>query len=121
MGFLFNLLPTILKTVGKITGIGVLNDASDALSKAQLTPEQQTQLQTALLEHEAAMKQLSIDEMKTALSESIAMISSSDKYVARARPTGLYIFYLVSGGIATAMMFGVKIDPTAVLTILGPL
>lgn len=118
---LLGLLPTILKTIGRVTGLGVLNDASDALSKAQLTPEQQATLQSELMRHEAAMKQLSIDEMKTAMSESIAMISSSDRYVSRARPTGLYIFYGVSSAIAVGMLFGVKVDPTAILTLLAPL
>lgn len=118
---LFALLPKILNVAGRVLGIGVLKDASAALSAVQLTPEQETQLQQALLVHEAAMKQLSIDEMKTAMSESLAMISSSDKYVSRARPTGLYIFYAVSAGIALGMLFGVHVDPTAVLTILAPL
>lgn len=118
---LLGLLPTILKTIGRVTGLSVVNDAAEALTKAQFSPEQQAQLQSELLRHEAAMKQLSIDEMRTAMSESLAMISSADRYVSRARPTGLYIFYGVSSAIAVGMLFGVKIDPTAVLTILAPL
>lgn len=118
---LLGLLPTILKTVARVTGLGVASDAADAIAKAQLTPEQQEALQAELGRHQEAMKALSVDEMKTAMSEALAMISSSDKYVSRARPTGLYIFYGVSGVIAVGMLFGVKIDPTAVLTILAPL
>ena len=118
---LFALLPSILKTVGNALNIGVVKDAAAALQGATLTAEQQASLQQALLTHEATMKQLSIDELKAVMSESLAMLSSSDKYVARARPTGLYIFYGVSAAIAIGMLFGVKIDPTAVLTILAPL
>ncbi len=121
MGLLLNLLPNILKTVGKITGIGLVSDAGDALSKAQLTPEQQVALQTALAEHEEKMAQLSLDQFKTAMSETIAEVQSPDKYVSRARPTGLYIFYAVSAAIAAAMIAGIKIDPTAILTVVGPL
>jgi hypothetical protein len=121
MAFPFlKLLPSVLRTIAKITGLP-LGDAATALEGAKITPEQQLALQESLERHEQAMKALSIDEMKTAMSESLAMIASPDKYVSRARPTGLYIFYGVSGGIAAAMIFGVHIDATAILTILGPL
>lgn len=118
---LLALLPEVLKVVGKVTGLSVFGNASTALTGLQLPPEKQVELQEAVLVHEQQMKALSIEEMKTAMSEGLAMIASPDKYVARARPTGLYIFYLVSAAIAIGMLFGVKIDPTAVLTILGPL
>lgn len=118
---LLSLLPAVLKTLGKVTGLNVFGEASAAVSTLTLPPEKQAELQEALLTHEATMKQLSIDEMRTAMSESLAMIASPDKYVSRARPTGLYIFYGVSAVIAIGMLAGVKIDPTAVLTILAPL
>src|SRR5437762_14304640 len=118
---LFSILPKVLQIAGNILGIGTLKDAGAAIKNLQLSPEQEAQLNQALMVHEAAMKQLSIDEMKTAMSESLAMISSSDKYVSRARPTGLYIFYGVSAAIAIGMLFGVHVDATAILTILGPL
>jgi len=114
---LLSLLPGALKAIAKVTGLGVAEKAADALAGLQETPE----LRAALLEHEQKMKALGIEEMKTAMSESLAMIGSDDKFVKRARPTGLYIFYAVSAAIAIGMLFGVQIDPTAVLTILAPL
>src|SRR2546425_12979333 len=70
-----------------------------------------TTLFRSLLVHEKEMAQINLDTLKSLLSESLAEIQSPDKYVARARPTGLYIFYLVSAAIAIGMLFGVKIDP----------
>ena len=118
---LLRLLPGILKTVASVTGLDIVKQAADAIGGAALSPEQEATLQAQLQRHEEAMKALSIDEMKTAMSESLAMISSSDKYVSRARPTGLYIFYAVAASIAVAKIFGSAIDPTAILTILAPL
>lgn len=118
---LLGLLPSILKSVAKVSGLSVVADAADALQKAQLTPEQQAELQESLQRHEAAMKELSVEEMKTAMSESLAMLSSADKYVSRARPTGLYAFYAVSAAIAVGMLCGVHVDATAILTVLTPL
>lgn len=116
-----SLIPDALKAIGKITGLNIASDAADAITKLTLSPEQQAQLQQALFTHEQAMAQINLDQFKTAMSEAVAEIQSPDKYVSRARPTGLYIFYIVSGAIAVGMLLGVKIDPTAVLTILGPL
>jgi len=117
---LLDLLPGALKGIGKLLGIGgKVQEVADAISGAP--PEVRAQMAAALQEHERAMRQLDIDELKTFMSESLAEIQSPDRYVSRARPTGLYIFYIVSAAIAVGMLFGVKIDPTAVLTILGPL
>ena len=98
-----------------------MKDVGTAIEQGTLSPEQKVALQTALMEHDAQMSAIRLDELKTVIGESVAEIQSSDKYVARARPTGLYIFYGVSGAIAIGMLLGVKIDPTAVLTVLGPL
>ena len=119
MGIL-DLLGPILKVAGKVLGIGdKVKEVADAIEGAP--PEVRAKIAADLQQHEQALKALSIEEMRVAMSESIAMVQSSDKYVSRARPTGLYIFYLASAAIAVGMLFGVKIDPTAVLTILGPL
>lgn len=117
---ILKLLPGLLKTAAKALGIDI-ESAAKAIVGEQFTPEQQIALDAALKQHEAEMFQLGIEEMKVAMSESLAMIQSTDKYVARARPTGLYIFYAVSAALAIGMLFGIKVDPTAVLTILGPL
>lgn len=119
MGIL-DLLGPILKVAGKVLGIGdKVKEVADAIEGAP--PEVRAKIAADLQQHEQALKALSIEEMRVAMSESIAMVQSSDKYVSRARPTGLYIFYLVSAAIAVGMLFGVRIDSTAVLTILGPL
>ncbi len=121
MGLLAGLLPTILKTVGKITGINLISDAGDALDKAQLTPEQKVALNTALAEHEEKMAQVDLETLKTVMSESLAEIESPDKFVARARPTGLYVAYVGTLGIIVATIFGVKIDSGALITLLAPM
>ena len=88
---LLGLLPGILRTVASITGLAPVKEAAEAIASAQLTPEQQATLQEALLRHEQAMKALSVEELKSAVSESVAMVQSSDKYTSRARPTMLYV------------------------------
>jgi len=118
---LLKLLPTVLRTVGKVVGIDIFDKAADAITGVQLTPEQQAALEQAMLVHEREMRALSIEEMRTVMSESLAMISSSDKYVARARPTGLYIAYLCTLALVVALVAQVKIDPAAILTLMGPL
>lgn len=122
MGFpLISLIPKIVKTAANILGVDSIKDVVDTFEQNRLTPEQRVALDAADKQFALDMRQADIDELKTFMSESLAEIQSSDKYVSRARPTGLYIFYAVSAAIAIGMLFGIKIDPTAVLTILGPL
>jgi hypothetical protein len=118
---LLGLIPKIIKTAANILGVDSVKDVVDAIEGSKLTPEQRVALETAAQQYSVEIRQLDIEELKTVLTESIAEIQSPDKFVSRARPTGLYIFYGVSSAIAIGMLFGVKIDPTAVLTILGPL
>ena len=118
---ILGILPGILKAAGKILGIGKLGEAGDAITNAQVTPEQRVALQQTLANEITQLRQYDVEELKTVLTESLAEIQSPDKYVSRARPTGLYLFYLVSAGLAVAVILGVKVDPTAILTILGPL
>jgi hypothetical protein len=117
---LLKLLPGILKTIARLTGLP-LGDAASALEGAQLTPEQAAAVQDALQRHEQAMKALSVEELKAVISENVAMVTSPDKYVSRARPTGLYIFYAITGVLAVAKILGAAIDPSAIVTILLPL
>ena len=114
-------LPKVIKAAASILGVDSVKDVVDAIENNKLTPEQRVKIAEMAASHEEELRRLDIDEMKSAMSEYIAMISSSDKYVSRARPTGLYIFYTVSAALAVAMMFGVKLDPTAILTLLSPL
>jgi len=122
MGFpIIGIAAKIIKAAAGVLGVDSVKDVVDAIQGGKLTPEQRLAIETATDEHEKEMRQLDLDELKVFMSESLAEIQSSDKYVSRARPTGLYIFYAVSAAISVGMLFGVKIDPTAVLTILGPL
>ena len=118
---IFSFLPGILRTVGSVLGLNIVKDAGNALAAAQLSSEQQAALQTALLEHEAQMSAIRLDELKTVISESVAEIQSSDKYVARARPTGLYVAYAGTIGMIVATILGVKIDSGAIITLLAPM
>lgn len=118
---LLGLIPGILRTIASITGLSPVKEAADAIQNAQIPPEKLAELQEALQRHELAMKALSVEELKTAVSESVAMISSSDKFVSRARPTGLYAAYIVSAALGAALIFGVKVDATAILTLMGPM
>ena len=120
MGIL-DILGGAIKVIGKLLpGVGnKVKDVVDAIEGAP--PEIRAKMAADLQQYQLAQRAFDLDELKAIMSESLAMVASPDKYVARARPTGLYIFYLVSAGIAIAMIFGVKVDPTAVLTVLGPL
>lgn len=118
---LLGLLPTILKAVGKVLGIDVVKQAGDALAGAQIPPEKQVELQLALAEHEEKLKALGIEELKTVLSENLAMIASPDKFVSRARPFGLYTACLITTGMAVAEIAGVKIDTGAIVTLIAPM
>src|SRR5256885_16807806 len=118
---ILGILPGLLKVIGDVTGIKILGDASNALAATQLTPEQQAAVEKATRDYQAQMAQIGLDTFKTAMSEALAEIQSTDRYTSRARPTGLYIFYLCSGAIVGAMLLGLKIDPTAILTVIGPL
>ena len=114
---LLTLLPGALRAVAKVTGLDIVGKAADALTNVPESPE----LRAALLEHEQEMKRLSIEELKVALSENLAMIGSADKFVARARPTQVYLAGFITAAIAVAMIFGAKLDTGAILTIIGPL
>ena len=112
------LLPELSKVLSAaadvIPGGSVLKDAAALLgSGTQLTPEQQLALQTEVDKHES-------DMLSALNAESIAEVQSPDKYVARARPTGLYIAYLCTLGMVGALVAGAKLDTGAMLTLLGP-
>lgn len=113
---LSSLLPKLLNTAADaLPESGVLRDAANFLLNAgpKLTPEQQLALQTEMDKHEA-------DMLSALNAESIAEIQSPDKYVARARPTGLYIAYACTLGMVTALVLGIKLDTGAMITLLAP-
>src|SRR5437879_2376229 len=118
---LLGLIPGILRTIASITGIAPANVAADAIQNAQIPPEKLAELQEALQRHELAMKALSVDELKTAVSESVAMLQSDDKFTKRARPSALYAATLITAALAAAMIFKVHLDTGALTAIMLPL
>jgi uncharacterized membrane protein len=118
---LLSILPGALKAIGKVLGLDVFGKAADALGSLSLSPEQQAALQQALQAHEEEMQRLSIEELKTVLSENLAEIASPDKFVSRARPFGLYTACVITAGMAVAEIFGVKIDTGAIVTLIAPM
>ena len=114
------LLKGAAKIIGGALGIDVAG-ALEAFDSDDLSPELQVQLQ----QYELSLRQLARDELKDEIDAKVDLmkteIESGDPFVRRARPTGLYISYLVSLGLAAALIFGVDLDPAAVLTLIGPL
>lgn len=104
----------IVKAAAGILGVDSVKDVFDTISQNKLTPEQRLALEALEKEHVREMTEL-------ALSETNLMIQSEDRYVSYARPTGLYVAYLGSIGLVVALIAGVSIDPTAILTLMGPL
>lgn len=117
---LLKALPGLLQTIGKVVGIDV-GPLVKGLEGQNLSPEKQAELEQAVMLHEKDMRSADVEELKVFMSEALAEIQSSDKYVSRARPTGLYIFYIASFTVAIGLLLGVKVDPAAILTVLGPL
>lgn len=118
---LLGLIPKIVKTAGSILGVDSVKDVVDALQNNKLTPEQRVALDAAAKEFANEQRQLDLEELRTMMSENLAMIQSEDKFVKRARPFGLYTFYVCTVALVVATVFGAKVDPTAILTILAPL
>ena len=87
---IISLLPKLLKAVASITGLDKLADAGNLLETAQIPPEKQAELELATLEFKKEMRGFDLEEVKQMVNESVAMITSPDKYTSRARPTMLY-------------------------------
>lgn len=113
----------LLKGAAKLIGSAVGIDVAGAIEALENDPSPQAQ--AALQQYELQMRELSLVELKTEIDAKVDLmkteIKSEDAFVRRARPTGLYISYLVSMGLAGALIAGVEIDAAAVLTLIGPL
>lgn len=115
MGFpIINIASKIIKAAAGVLGVDSVKDVVDAIQGNKLTPEQRLAIESAADEHEKEMTEL-------ALSETNLMIQSEDKYVSRARPTGLYVAYVSSIAMVIALISGTHIDAAAILTLMGPL
>jgi CRISPR/Cas system-associated protein Csm6 len=117
---LLKLIPDALKLLaGKFgpSGGEVLRDAATMLTARESDPE----MQRALAELDLEKLKVDAGIVESAETTDRVMIASEDKYVSRARPTGLYIYYLVTLAITGGLLWGKQIDPTAILTLVGPL
>jgi hypothetical protein len=119
---LLKVLPGLLKTVGKLTGLSKVSEAGEALAGAPaLSPDKAAELEVALGAQMVELRRVEADELKAILAEHIEEVKSDDAYVRRARPTGLYVFYLVSVAVVVGLLLKIDIDPAAILTVIGPL
>ena len=81
-----------LKAVGKFTGIGTVKDAAEIIINAiKKDPDLEKKLAEIELEH----KRLNIKEAEGVRDLFKAEIKSEDSYVRRARPTFLYMGYIL--------------------------
>ena len=113
----------LLKKAAEVLGGAVGIDIKGALDALDDSPD--PQVQAALQQFEVQMKELALEELQTEIDAKVDLmkteIQSQDAFVRRARPTGLYISYIVSVGLATALILGQEVDAAAVLTLIGPL
>lgn len=118
MGFL-DILVGAIKVAGKALGIGdKVKEVVDKIEGAP--PEVRAQIARDLQSHEQAIKALGIEELKAVMSESLAMIHSSDKFTSRARPALLYLAGIITAALAVAKIFGVPIN-SDVIWLIGPM
>ena len=88
----------LLKKAAEVVGTAVGIDVVGALDKIinNPTPEQEAALQT----FDLRIRELALEELETEIDAKvdlmIAEIQSEDAYVRRARPTGLYMFYVTT-------------------------
>lgn len=118
---IFDVLPKLLKTAGSILGVNSVGDIVDALEGNKMTPEQKVALDAAAKQFEIENRQIDTEQMKQFVSEAIAEIQSTDKFVSRARPTGLYLAYLLSGLVIGGMLFHIPVDRALVAEIMVPM
>lgn len=124
MGFNpLKLLKGAAEIVGGALGIDVKGALDTILDNP--TPEQRAQLQA----FEIQLRELALEELQTEIDAKVGLmtaeIQSEDAYVRRARPTGLYVFYIaiilqtVATIIATFTSFAVPVE--AFISITTPL
>lgn len=105
----------VLKVVGEVTGIDSIGEAIEAIKGNQLSPEQEAELRKRLIEQENALIEAASEEVESRAGIIRAEASSEDNYVRRARPTFLYLMYIVLGinfaVIPLLRVFGVEADP----------
>ena len=119
----FSVLPDLVRAVGGILpgASGLANDLANAMQKSQLSAEQQQQLQAVMDAHAEKMRELDVQVETSDNAVAIATVQSTDKYVSRSTATLAYIAGGITAAMCGAILFGVKLDPTIVGTLLGAL
>lgn len=123
-----SILGDVLGVAGKVTGIGLLNDAASALKGADISPEKQAEIRDSLFHHEEVIAAIESGNLKIGADETIAMISSSDKWTSRARPTAIYaatgITVMIGVALCWCLVNKIAVDMGAIgaiLSLLTPL
>lgn len=115
------ILGDVVGVVGDVLHVDIIKQAGNAIKGHDTTPEELAKLDTALQQFQLAMRDKDIEELKLTISESIAEISSADKFVARARPFGLYCASILTIAVGVALICGRVIDTGAIVTVIGPM
>jgi len=118
---IFDSILKVVKTAAGLLGVTSVKDLTAAIEGGKLTPEQRVALDAAAKQFEIENRQIDLEQMKQFVSEAVAEINSGDKYVSRARPTGLYLAYVLSGLIVVGMLFKIAIDRALVAEIMLPM
>jgi hypothetical protein len=109
---LLSSIPSMIGAIGRIVGgekgrkleeaVGAMGEVTQQLAAGRLPPEQQAALRTAMLEHEGKLKQIALERYRLDLQDAAGArdvikmaLTSEDAYVRRARPTFLWIMYVV--------------------------
>lgn len=117
-------LPAIIKTVGGAVGLGGPAGAlADAIAGA--SPEKKAELAQAIAALDLETLKVKAGMVDSDNKVEIAELQSTDKYVSRARPTGLYVAYfttltLVLAIIAYSFAKGTPIPTDVILALLVP-
>jgi len=118
---IFDSILKVVKTAAGLLGVTSVKDLTAAIEGGKLTPEQRVALDAAAKQFEIENRQIDLEQMKQFVSEAVAEINSGDKYVSRARPTGLYLAYVLSGLVVVGMLFKIAIDRALVAEIMLPM
>ena len=115
----------LLQKAAEILGTAVGIDIGAALKKIidNPTPEQAAALQ----QYDLQMREFALEELKTEIDAKVDLmkteIKSEDAYVRRARPTGLYMFYVVTGiqvlVVSIVVLFEVQVNYLALSAAFG--
>lgn len=111
---LFKLLPSVISGFGKIIGGNkgkkmeeagqIADELSEQYQLEKLPPEQQAALKAATMEYEQKLKEIALEEYRLEIQNLRDMrdlvktsLRSEDPYVRRARPTFLWLVYIIMG------------------------